>query len=105
MAFYVYILECSNNSFYVGYTTDLNRRYQQHCQGTPECKYTRSFPPRRLAACWHILGSKSAAMQIEKKLKQIPKSKKLALVAKPETLQDIFSEHALETLDPQQVLQ
>jgi putative endonuclease len=30
--YYVYILECKDNRLYTGYMTDLERRYQEHCQ-------------------------------------------------------------------------
>ena len=48
---YVYILECNNGALYTGYTTDIERRYQEHVEGSPKCKYTRSFGVKRLAAC------------------------------------------------------
>ena len=52
--FFVYILKCSNGSLYTGYTTDIKRRYQEHLSGSAKCKYTRSFPPVRIAACWKL---------------------------------------------------
>ena len=44
---YVYILECSDSSYYTGSTTDLERRLQQHQVGEG-AKYTRSRRPVRL---------------------------------------------------------
>ena len=78
---YVYILECSNGTLYTGYTTDVERRYQEHCQGSPKCKYTRSFPPKRLCAYWLVDGGKTAAMQLEYQIKRLSRAKKLALIA------------------------
>jgi len=37
MPYYVYILECKNDRYYTGYTTDLERRYQEHVEGSPKC--------------------------------------------------------------------
>ncbi|MGM9904099.1 GIY-YIG nuclease superfamily protein [Enterococcus sp. 10A9_DIV0425] len=37
---YFYVLLCQDQTFYGGYTTDLNRRLQEHNQGTG-AKYTR----------------------------------------------------------------
>ena len=41
---YVYIMECSDGSFYTGITNDLERRQQQHNAGTG-ARYTRSRRP------------------------------------------------------------
>lgn len=82
----VYILECSNGSYYTGYTTDLERRYQEHVEGTNKCKYTRSFPPRKIAASWSIGNELSAALKIERKIKQLSKKEKQELIAAPSTI-------------------
>ena len=42
--FWVYILECANGGSYTGYTNNLQKRYQEHCEGKG-AKYTRSFKP------------------------------------------------------------
>lgn len=80
MKHYLYILECTNNNFYIGYTLDIKRRYQEHCRGTAKCKYTRSFPPKRLAACWSIEAEKGKVLSLELKLKKLPKVKKENLI-------------------------
>lgn len=81
--FYIYILECINDSYYTGYTTDIKRRFQEHSRGTKSCKYTRSFPPKRLAVCWKISVSLSLVLNIERFIKALPKSKKQILVNDP----------------------
>lgn len=43
-AWFVYIIECSDGSFYTGITNDLERRQQQHNEGTAS-RYTRSRRP------------------------------------------------------------
>ena len=40
----LYILECSDGSFYTGITNDLERRFQQHNDGLAS-RYTRSRRP------------------------------------------------------------
>lgn len=42
---YVYMLCCSDNSYYTGITKDLSRRLQQHNSGQGGAKYTRSRRP------------------------------------------------------------
>lgn len=90
--FWVYILECENNSFYVGYTTDLLRRYQEHLRGTKACKYTRSFKPRSIAQSWSINGDKALAMRVERYVKRLTKSAKQQLIISPGLLIKIFGE-------------
>lgn len=75
----VYILECKNNTLYTGYTTDLKRRYQEHCSGSPKCKYTRSFPPKRIAACFDC-DTKEEAMSLEYEIKAMSRKQKLHLI-------------------------
>lgn len=78
MKYYLYILECSNGAYYTGYTTDIERRYREHCEGSAKCKYTRSFPPKRIAACWEIEGELSDLLKLEKSIKKLrPKTKQL----------------------------
>ena len=88
MKHYLYILECSNNSFYIGYTIDIKRRYAEHCEGTAKCKYTRSFPPKRIAACWSLEAEKGEVLSIELKLKQLTKSQKQNLINNRHLLSD-----------------
>ncbi len=44
---YVYILRCSDDTLYCGWTTDLERRISAHNKGTG-AKYTRSRRPVKL---------------------------------------------------------
>jgi putative endonuclease len=84
--YFVYMLECKNGSFYTGYTVDIKRRYQKHLDGTA-CKYTRSFPPKSIAACWELKSdSASEAMKIEAAIKILSVVKKKELVSNPELL-------------------
>ncbi|PSR04388.1 MAG: endonuclease [Bacteroidetes bacterium SW_8_64_56] len=41
---YVYVLECSDGTYYTGYTTDVERRVAEHNEGTA-AKYTRGRRP------------------------------------------------------------
>lgn len=84
---YIYILACQNGAYYTGYTTDIDRRYQEHCAGTSKCKYTRAFPPKHIAACWLIHSAElSDALKIERKIKKLTKQKKTRLILNPRAL-------------------
>lgn len=75
MSYFVYILECKHNRFYTGYTNDLDSRFNKHLNGTAKCKFTRSFPPIRIAASWQF-DTKSEAMKAEYAIKQLSKAQK-----------------------------
>lgn len=76
----VYILECTNGGYYTGYTTDLARRYKEHQQGNAKCKYTRSYPPIRIAASWVVGDNLSDALKMEAKIKRLTRQQKHALI-------------------------
>jgi putative endonuclease len=44
---FTYILKCSDNTFYTGWTTDLEKRLEKHNKGTAS-KYTRTRLPVKL---------------------------------------------------------
>ena len=88
--FVVYILVCEGDSYYTGYTTDLERRYQEHLEGTAKCKFTRSFKPLGIAQKWAVHGSKADAMKIERFIKSLNKDEKKRLILAPERLPEIF---------------
>ena len=76
---FVYILRCSNGSFYTGCTMDLERRLQQHQSGQAS-KYTRSRLPVTL--CWvREVDSWSEALVQEHRIKTLSHEQKQALIA------------------------
>ena len=72
----VYILRCSDGSFYTGVTNGLEKRLKGHGRGTAS-KYTRSRRPVTLLAT-SVEMNKSEAMRLEIKIKKMPKTKKVA---------------------------
>lgn len=84
--YYIYILECSNGAYYTGYTTDLERRYSEHCAGSAKCKYTRAFPPVKIAVSWELDLDLSETLKIEAKIKKLTKQQKTLLIQNPEQL-------------------
>ncbi len=75
---YTYIVECSDNSLYTGYTTNLSRRISQHNNGSG-AKYTRGRTPVRLKYV-EFHNSKGDAMSREYEIKQLSTSKKKELL-------------------------
>jgi len=78
---YVYILECSDNTLYVGVTNNVGRRFIEHISGLHENSYTFSRRPLKLIYCKQF-DSPIKAIGYEKQLKGWSKAKKLVL-AKP----------------------
>nr|WP_272904645.1 GIY-YIG nuclease family protein [Halobacterium sp. TGN-42-S1] len=74
---YVYVLECSDGTYYTGYTTDVQRRVAEHDAGEG-AKYTRGRTPVELRHT-ESFESKSAAMSREYELKQLSRAEKEAL--------------------------
>jgi len=90
--YYVYMIECVNGAFYTGYTTDIDRRYKEHCNGK-NCKYTNAFKPKRLIACWKQMSeTRSQALKIENKIKGLTKVKKVMLSMYPERLDSFIDD-------------
>jgi putative endonuclease len=84
--YWVYILLCDNQSYYTGYTDNLEKRYRSHLNGTGGCKYTRSFKPLGIAQSWIIKGDKILAMQIERSIKKLTRQQKTHLINHPDSL-------------------
>jgi len=80
MTHYVYLVECNDDrgSFYIGYTTHLQRRLAEHNAGEG-AKYTRGRTPVELRYV-ELWPSKSEAMSREYELKQRSRAGKEALV-------------------------
>ena len=74
---YVYVLECMDGSLYTGIAVDVERRFALHSAGKG-ARYTRSHPPRRIAALVPC-PDRSAASRAEYRVKQMSRAQKLAL--------------------------
>ena len=75
----VYILECSDNTLYVGITTQLEQRLKEHNTSKKGAKYTQGRRPVSIVFSKQY-NSRSEALKEEYRLKQLPKSKKLAII-------------------------
>jgi len=77
---YVYILLCSDNSYYVGVTNNLERRLQEHQEGEKGSLYTSKRLPVQLVYSEKIHGPLTAIKR-EKQIKTWSRTKKEALIA------------------------
>ena len=76
---FVYILLTERDTFYCGYTDDVEKRYQAHIEGKG-AKYTRANKPVKLL--WQKeFETKSEALKEEYRIKhKLTKEQKLALI-------------------------
>ena len=86
MNWQVYIILCSDNSFYTGITTDIERRFRQHAEGKG-AKYFRGRQPVKVV----LLESghtRSSAGTREVKVKSFSHAAKMQLI------EEVAREHA-----------
>jgi predicted GIY-YIG superfamily endonuclease len=80
MSFWAYMLLCSDGSYYVGHTDELERRLAQHAGGETLGCYTHARRPVKLV--WEqAFGSREEALTAERQVKGWNRAKKTALVA------------------------
>ena len=76
---FVYILECRDQTLYTGITNNLEKRLEQHNSGPEGAKYTRARRPVKFV--YHeIVASRSEATKREYAIKQLRRSEKLKLI-------------------------
>jgi putative endonuclease len=78
-SYYVYILSCSDNTFYTGITNNLERRLAEHQHGTLENSYTYSRRPVELKF-YEEYQDVLLAIAWEKRIKKWSHKKKQALI-------------------------
>ena len=78
-AWLVYLLRCADGTLYTGITTDIDRRLAEHNgEGGLGARYTRSRRPVELAYV-EPADSRAAAARREAAIKQLDRTRKLAL--------------------------
>jgi predicted GIY-YIG superfamily endonuclease len=79
MAFYTYVLRCSDNSYYTGHTDNIEARFYAHQNGVLKC-YTTTRRPVKLIWC-EMFETREEALSSERMIKGWSRAKKEALVA------------------------
>lgn len=83
----LYLIRDKDNRLYAGITTDVQRRLQQHKNGTG-ARNLRGRAP--LCLHWHTeIGNRSQALKAEYRLKQWSKSRKELLPQHPEWIESL----------------
>jgi putative endonuclease len=86
---YVYMVRCSDDTLYTGYTTNVERRIATHNTGKG-ARYTRARLPVSLMVSWEF-ATKREALRIEYTLKRCPRSQKLLLIDAPVLINQLVS--------------
>jgi putative endonuclease len=77
-AFFCYILECADGTYYTGWTTDPQRRLRQHILGHG-ARYTRNRRPVRLVYV-EEQADRGSAMRREARIKRMKRKAKEKLI-------------------------
>ena len=76
---YTYILRCGDGSLYTGWTTDIDKRLEEHRSGKG-ARYTRGRGPLTLVHL-EVFDTKSEAMKREASIKRLSRAQKEELIA------------------------
>ncbi len=78
MLYYVYVLLCSDGTFYTGYTKNVEERFRLHNEGRG-ARYTKTHPPQKVAYLETFV-RRSDAMKRERAIKKLDHAQKQKLV-------------------------
>lgn len=78
LMWHIYILKCSDDTFYTGITKDLKRRTEEHNFSNLGAKYTRGRRPVQLIYS-RKMKDKSEALKEELRIKKMTKQEKFLL--------------------------
>jgi predicted GIY-YIG superfamily endonuclease len=76
--FWLYILKCSDGSYYLGHTDDLEKHLDQHYEGVPGCYTFKRRPVELVYQC--EFETREEALSRELQLKGWTRAKKEALI-------------------------
>ncbi len=79
MGWFVYIIEASDGSLYTGVTTDVDRRFVEHCGTGKGAKFFRGRKPVKIAYIQEH-PDRSSALKREAEIKKLSRENKLQLI-------------------------
>ncbi|MDB5188093.1 MAG: Excinuclease subunit domain protein [Candidatus Kaiserbacteria bacterium] len=79
--YYVYIVQCRDESLYTGITTDTKRRVHEHNTSKKAAQYTKSRRPVTLVFAKKC-STRSVAQKYEYRIKNLTREEKMILIAK-----------------------
>jgi putative endonuclease len=79
MSYFVYMLQCSDNTLYTGIATDVQRRVDEHNSSKKGAKYTKIRRPVKLVYSEEC-EDRSSASKRECAIKKLKRKEKLDLI-------------------------
>lgn len=79
--YFVYIAQCSDDTFYTGITSDLKRRIEEHNSSKLGAKYTKARRPVKLIYSKEF-NDRSTAQIEEARIKNLTRREKLEFITK-----------------------
>ena len=76
---YMYVVECADETLYTGITTDVLRRIHEHNHTSKGARYTRARRPVELVGAW-AYADQSEAASSEYAFKDLPRSDKVEML-------------------------
>lgn len=76
---FVYIVKCSDDTFYTGITTDVVRRVEEHNSSDKWAKYTKMRRPVVLVYAWEF-ANRSDASKEEYRIKKLIREEKVKII-------------------------
>ena len=76
MSWFVYVVQCADDTLYTGIATDVERRVTEHNESPKGAKYTKARRPVVLLASWSY-ADRSAASAAEHAFKRLSRPDKL----------------------------
>jgi putative endonuclease len=77
--YFVYIIQCSDDTLYTGITTNLDRRIKEHNNSKLGAKYTKVRRPVKLVYSKEF-ENRSEASKEESRIKKLSRTEKLKLI-------------------------
>ena len=81
MKWFLYVLQCSDGTYYTGVTTNIGRRLNEHNVSSRGARYTKSRRPVKLV-CWTTFDDRSTAQKAEYKFKRLTREQKELIIEK-----------------------
>jgi len=88
--YFVYMLRCTDKSYYVGITSDLEKRINQHQEGWDPSAYTHNRRPVELIYATEF-SEITEAITFEKQVKRWGRKKKEALIRRDQEMLEKLS--------------
>jgi len=79
--YFIYILQCADNTLYTGITTNLNRRLKEHNNSKLGAKYTKIRRPVKLVYSQQFT-DRSEVSKEESRIKKLSRQQKINLLIK-----------------------